>query len=689
MAIDPIQWAKGTTANPRGRLLDCIDYLDYELQAAKGPHQSCIDRWIRWLELYRAPIDQPVRNWPYERAANFMLPMAAIDVDQMYAKFMQTIHAADNVWTLEPLNERWVNAAKPLQDFLTWLDSSILHMYRVNKRVVMEHTKLGTGIYKHGWTAERRPVWVYEDGRRVKAERLIGKPFVDHVPLSRFMVPSDSYSIDPDEQGGAAWVSQLLRIPTARLKSMADGDSPLLPKIDREALEAILRHEEPNSTDYDAAVQRLDYEQKAFGGGVQFDNEQAPAKVSGGLPASPRMVREIELHEIHLRFPTQTNNSEDDCILWYHEPTRRIVRGVYNYYQHGKRPFEVIRYFPGDGFYGIGVCEQAEIFQLMQSDIHNFTWDNALLANSRMFVARRGSGIQPGEPIFPGKIFFTDNDVRQDFGSFQMNDINPSLPALQQFIQFMKDKRTGVGDLQSGQMQNLPSRTPATTTMSLLQEGNRRPDFTIKDMRYEGLSAVGLRTLQNCQQFMGQGTTMDVGGKELLALSLQVLGMPEGVDAAEKLAIPLESIENGIGVSISATSGTSNAEVQRQNYLALLQLSGQISQQLVQFATVAMQAQGTPIAAMAESAIGAILELSKRLLEQYDIRNIDAIIPVPSMAPAPQAPLAAPGVPQGPGGPAGPPAVPNGAQPGPGGGAPLPPLDASLSALFGGTVSGL
>ena len=70
--------------------------------------------------------------------------------------------------------------------------------------------------------------------------------------------------------------------------------------------------------------------------------------------------------------------------------------------------------------------------------------------------------------------------------------------------------------------------------LSLLQEGNRRPDLTIKDMRYEGLSTVGLRLLQLSQQFMG--SVEDVGGQRLLQLAVQSLGMPEGRDAAEKNA---------------------------------------------------------------------------------------------------------------------------------------------------------
>lgn len=608
--------------------------------------------WIRYLELYNAPTKQPERNIPYQGAANFMLPTMASDADPMYAKFLQSLHATDNLWTTSALNERWVEANKPIQDFLTWLDGAILKMFNVNKRVVMEMTKLGTGIYKTGWSFEQRPVWTYgPDGTVQKMMRQRGVPFVDHVRLPDLVFPPRYYSLDPDEQGGAPIIWERLRISVDRLKWMATSASPLLPDIAKDDLAAIIKFEETGVPDYDAAIQHNDYIRTASGAGVNFDTESRSGAVSNsGTPTAARTSREVELWEAHARFPTGENNSQDDIIGWYHKPTRRFVRDVYNFYHHGKRPYEVVRYFPGDGFYGIGMCQQTEVFQLAESDIFNFTWDNAFLANSRMIVAKAGANIAAGEPFWPGKVWITDGDVRQDFTSFAMADVYQSLPMIAGDLQAKRERRNGIGDLQAGQMQSLPSRTPATTTLSLLQEGNRRPDLTLKDMRYSGLSAVGLRTLQNCQQFMT--SPQDVGGQHLLRVAIEMLGQPEGTFAAEKFTMPAESVEMGIGCVITATSGSKNKETAKQDYLALMQVAGQTSQAMIQMAQVAMQFAGTPVAMLAEQAIGAQLELSKRLLEQYDITNIDRIIPEtpPSESAFQPAPMMAAPQPTAPGG---------------------------------------
>src|SRR2546430_17161317 len=136
----------------------------------------------------------------------------------------------------------------------------------------------------------------------------------------------------------------------------------------------------------------------------------------------------------------------------------------------------------------------------------------------------------------------------------------------------MGERRTGISDIQLGNLQALPGRTPATTMLSLMQEGNRRPDLTIKDMRYEGLSTVGLRLLQLSQQFMG--SVQDVGGQRLLQLAVQSLGMPAGKEAADKVRTTLVDVGLGVGVVIIDTYGSDDKEVGRQSDIALLELAG-------------------------------------------------------------------------------------------------------------------
>ena len=90
-------------------------------------------------------------------------------------------------------------------------------------------------------------------------------------------------------------------------------------------------------------------------------------------------------------------------------------------------------------------------------------------------------------------------------------------------------------------------------------------------------------------------------GQRLMQLAVQTLGMPEGQEVAQKLAsgMPLEDAALGIGVSITATSGSANKEVERQGFTTLLQLAAALYPQFIQAVTLAMQTPGTPVADVA------------------------------------------------------------------------------------------
>jgi len=627
-----------------GREQDFVAWIDVEIRNAQTARLGLDQQHREWLSQYRVSAKQGARNFPYEGAFNYQLPLTAIDVDILYARFMQTIHASDSIWSVSPMNERWQAAAKPLQDFLTVLDQRKLKMYNVNKRVFLECVKLGTGIYKTQWNYERRKVWTNDaSGARVRVERIESAPVVDHVRLADFLLPAYSYAIQPDDQGGAPWVAERLRISIAKLRSMAAAQAPFAPNIDPKVVDIIARYEEPEKPASDLKLQELDYARSPGGGsptaldGDAFDKDQERGPANG---ASLQRPKEIELWEVHARFPsTEASDSEDDIVVWYHIPTRRVVRAVYA--QQNWRPYDKIVYFPGDGFWGVGVCEQKEMFQTLGSDLMNFTLDNVILANSRAIVAKAGANISPGEPIYPWKVFLTEGDVRSEFGVFPMADIYQSLPMIQSFIGNIGEKRTGIGDLQTAQLNELPGRTPAATMQSLLQEGSRRPDLTIRDMRNEGLSIVGMRILQLCQQYMS--SPLDVGGAQWQQTIKDILGEPEGSEVVAKLSNANEPIELGVGCTLTATSGINNKEAERQGSLALLQLAGQVTPQIIQLVQLASQSQGTPVGDVALNAAEGIDTLYRRALEQFDVRDVEKIaFLMEAIAPAPQGGVAAP-----------------------------------------------
>ena len=101
-----------------GRRQAFIDWLRYEIQRVQSQRDSLEKRWRNYLELYRAPEPKGIRHFPFEGSSNRIFPLSAKTLDAVLPRYMRTLHAQTNVYTLQALNERWVPVAKPLQDYL-------------------------------------------------------------------------------------------------------------------------------------------------------------------------------------------------------------------------------------------------------------------------------------------------------------------------------------------------------------------------------------------------------------------------------------------------------------------------------------------------------------------------------------------------------------------------------------------
>jgi len=578
-------------------------WSSFELTQALGNRSGLEQLWTQWLGEYRPPVESLTKAFPWEGASNRTLPLSAMNADPTLAKLMATLHAPDNLWTVQPLNERWVNVAKPLQDFLEFLDATQLHMFGVNYRAMLEFIKLGTCIYKTGWFYEKRKGRSYDaSGKIVPATKIVSRPYVDFVSLNDFVVPGGYDNIQADDYRGAPWVAERFWLRYPDFLARAEGQEPFLPQYDPAKVEIVKNY---------IQIQRTKLEQE------RDVLEENP----------PWRMQRIELFEFHTRFGIKDDSDIDDIVAVIHLPTRTVLRVTLNPYRHGLRPYECARYIRGDGFYGIGIVEQSHMFQEWLSLLANYQTDNVLAANATMIAAKLGANVVPGEPVYPGKVWALDNPA-DDLKVFKLADIYPSLPALGAMVQAWGERRTGLSDIQFGNPSNMPSRTPATSMLSLLQEGNKRFDLSLKELRVNCLDRVGLRLLQMLQQFAAD-PVIDPERK-YLRLAATVLGDQPGQWLSQVLELPIEEIENGVGCAVSATSGTANKEVEKQAFLALVQLQAQLAPQYLQLSQIATNPQvlqsAPGVAQTAQELYHGFAELQKRLLEQYDVRNPEEIL---------------------------------------------------------------
>ena len=201
-----------------------------------------------------------------------------------------------------------------------------------------------------------------------------------------------------------------------------------------------------------------------------------------------------------------------------------------------------------------------------------------------------------------------------------MSDIYGSMPnVIGQIMQF-SEMRTGVSEIKQGNLTGLPNRTPATSLLAMLQEGNKRFDMILSSFR-DVHSEIGLEVLQNLLQHTVDDPT------RWQNFFTQSVGQEDAQLLFEVLQDGIVGVEESFGVNVTATSAQVNKEVEKQSFIGLMQVVSQIYGQLVQTALLMSQVQDPVTLATAQAAYKSGTELLKRLLERFDIQNPSEYIP--------------------------------------------------------------
>lgn len=582
--IEAVSW-------PKGRDLEFAGWFHQELTNTLGNRATLERTWADRLIQWRAKLPTNQKDFPWIGASNLEYPLTGMHSDPVYADFMETLHAPEDYWGILAKRKDRVNTATPLRRAMTALEQNFLKMRKVNGRALQDNNILGTAVYKNHWLFNRKMVRDYtEFGTIEKVTKFVTQPLIEHVPLQHFIIPAEAWSIDPDAQGGAVWVAERFYSTPNQLRAKAVAESDFYPAYDKEAVEKVINW----ATDISG------------GGGL----DDTIRREDGFLPWK---MKRIELFEVWSRFDIDNDGIDDDIVVVWHQPTMTILRTIIHPLMHGARPYHSTNYLPGFGFYGIGIAELDEWAQLTATKLLNATIDNVLVGNTIMIDAPEGANIVPGEPIYPGKVWL--RPAGESVKGFKLGEINPSIITTLQMLLGWSEQRTGVNEIRQGSMNSLPSRTPATSLLSMLREGNKRFDMIMSNFR-EVHSEMGLRMLQNLVQFRRDNPTFWDG------FFMSALGQEDAQFVLELLDGPVSDVEASFGVHLTATSAQVNKEAEKQSLIGLLQITTQVYGQLVQTATILQQVPpGSPAYETASASYSGGVELIKRLLERFDIEN--------------------------------------------------------------------
>jgi hypothetical protein len=614
MSLDKVSWGSG-------RVTAFRDWLHNELENTEGDRAPLIQKWKDLIEKHRSRvIGDGIASEPFEGASDLEYPLTSIHFEPVYADLMQTLHIPPDFWGVTPGRPDAVEVAKPLQEFLGIIERNYIKMKEVNSTALVDDVILGTVVYKDDIHHLAKRVKDYDDqGNIVKRTKTTFQPRVKHVPLERFWIPANSIRINPDEDYGATWVAEEFYLTPGQLKDRAEGSSPFAPNYDKKAYERVLHFENEHRAD------EIDEKKQA-------EQEYIPFE-----------TRPIRLFEVWARFDVDGDGFEEDVVVIWHQEAREILRALYNPFLHGQRPYDSAAYVPSFGFYGVGVAEADEWAQIAMTRLLNSALDSALISNSMMYRVPLGTQVGPDSSIYPGRFWYMGPEEK--FEAIPMGQPNATIYHLMDRFSQWAESRTGVSELRQGNVTNLPDRTPASTIMSVMQEGNKKFDMILSNIR-RPMNRIGARVLQNLVQ-------ISKSDPRFKALAIQALGMKDGEKVVKVLSGPIHDIEDKFGVAVSASSSQVNKEVQKQSYTALAQIMAQFYPSMLQYAQgIAQFTQDpTPVVSTMQAAFRGQTELLRRIVEAYDIQNPDEFIPdvgAQASAAAPTAgPAGAPGAPQG------------------------------------------
>jgi hypothetical protein len=594
-------------------------YFDKELQDALDAHEQKLQQIDESNRLYLGDPLTKRKDFPWDGAANLVIPLVGITVDSIVARIMNTIFAVEPFWSAQALIKDLEPVCSPLQDFMEWSRVNELRMYNEVRSWTIEVVKHGWAYLKVYWESYTMRSFIVSKGAARAQDSVVRRPQVAHVLLADIICQAGI----EDELQQAEWMGHRIRLTDGQMRWRQH--DKVYDDVDK-----IIR----------AKAIPTPMEEKVL------ENELERQVVPPGEKLNT-------LYEMYADLPVGGSTLPVPIMVTFHLETKTIARCVYNPDITGARPFVKGKFLEREGKRdGIGISRQLAMLQEEISTLHNQQVDNATLANTRFFVGRRGV-VRNGTRVWPGR-FLTVPDPARDIITLPMADVYPSMQTLETSCLAYSERRSGVADYQLGRESSvLGNRATATGTLALIQEGNRRFDLNVRDVR-DALSLVGKRILLLNAQFRPEGMAYFVKGQD-------------GALVEKVLSLPDEFLADGIGMELTASTATINREIQKQGLMAMMGTLTQYYQQLLQIAGVVMNPQTPPpVQKLALEMADGARYLMSMIVQTYEIRAVDTLLPqgldeiLQEQQPAPQAgppqiPGAGPAQPGGPpiGGPTG------------------------------------
>lgn len=562
-----------------------------------GFHTKC----AKWRKNFEGEPDREVKNFPWEKASNLVIPIQAITANAFVARQYNTMFQIPPFWTTKAKNSKWTDHAIPTQNCMEHYQKEEMKLAIHTVPWMYDKCNIGTGIAKQIWISERIRDKKYTDsGDIVIAETLDDGPRFVIIAIEDFLFPTHSIQ---DVQL-CPWVSHRFRITwdriAARSKRVAETEQPIY-----------INTEELESKFVSRATERVEKAED-----IEKVTRSIRARVFG---------KEHEIFEVWADYDFDEDGITEKVCFTFHNAAEEggvdltLIRPILNPWEHRLRPFLVDQCFPRPHrILGIGYGQRLERLQEGLGTTANQAIDNWSVANAKCITYKKGLGIKTPFKIWPGRAFAVNEHT--DLSAFELGTAYDSGQLIINFLKDVSERITGVSDYWLGkESATVGSSATATSTLALMQEGNKLFDFLMKSSR-NVLNDSAYMLYITLRQMKPAGAVYAVQGEEEGQLVEQTWNAQEG------------DVRKCLEFDLTASSAYANRMVERQSWIEYFNLVLGYYAKIFEASGVFFDPKAPLELKMvvAEMIISSHL-IMKRISQQWDVKDVDRILYDPSM----------------------------------------------------------
>lgn len=550
---------------------------------------------VKWRKAYEATPREKTREFPFYNASNLVVPIIATFSDTLLARVMSAVLKTRPPWvakifgTHKDIDDSVRTAIEEFMEYVG-IEPQELDLYRVYHEWFGEGIKYGTSVLK--CPHEIR----YKDELEVSEGDGSGKqeiafmrtteyegPRPEKIAFEHFMIPPGAKSLESAD----------IRIHKRVMIKSELEERKFFKIYDPFKVDSIMNMPDRTSPSY-----------------TQLMNEQTLGATTTGSYG----YKEWDLYECWLNWPDPSGKFKPAIIATYHKQSNTLLRAIYD--THTLLPFALARlFYRDDMIYGYGFCETMWAFQEEISEQHNQRLDNRTIANTRVWRVSPDSKLHAGYRIYPSACVPAEKD---EIESLQAGDISSQTIDDERFSLELAERRAGISPPMQGAgagSQGKRGIYTAMGTLSVMQEGNRRTDLNISDLRYAH-TKLGRILLADYAKFGVRNSLLEMFG-----------------DKESKITKALEGIRSGrIGLPIYSSTASVNKEVEKQNLFLLVNL---MRQHYMGIANLIAQAANMmtppPVKEYMTQVIKASNIVMKNVLRNFDQEDVDLLVPEPNL----------------------------------------------------------